>query len=635
MLLRLGTRGSALAMAQTRRVIDRVQAQEPQLVTEPVVIRTEGDVDKTTPLTVLGRRGVFTSALQAALLNGGIDVAVHSAKDLPSEQPAGLTLAAFPEREDPRDVVVSRHGLPLAALPPAPVIGTSSRRRAVQITRLRPDARIVDLRGNIDTRLQKAWGDELDAIVLAAAGVRRMGWGERITEYLPVDQFVPSPGQGALAVESRANDDPVGNLLARIDDPAVSHAVRAERTFLRAVGGGCTTPVGAYVAEEAGGWRLWGMIAADDGSAVAYAAEFLDAGDLAAHATAIAHELLARVGLSRERPMLVTGCAGIINGSGNVAPEVDPAHDPGVETPTAMLPLAGLRVLVTRPREQAAALADALRARGAEPVMAPTIRIEDVGPSTTLDRALAGLVVGDYDWVVFTSVNAVERLHHQLQERGQSWPVGRAARVAAVGDVTAATLARVGITVDLVPDQSDAAAVVRLMSRQHISGQRVLYPKGDQARDVVPAGLRRAGALVDAVDVYRTVPELELAPEVRDRIGRGEIDVVTFASPSSARGLLSLVGGAEALARCEIICVGPVTAAAVEERGLPVHGIADDASVEGIVDAILARRAASADTAPAGAIRVSAKRTSTAGTDASGAGSPSGDVPAVPGAAIP
>jgi uroporphyrinogen III methyltransferase/synthase len=313
------------------------------------------------------------------------------------------------------------------------------------------------------------------------------------------------------------------------------------------------------------------MIAAEDGEGIAYAAECLDAGDPASHAAAIAHELLARA-------------AGSDRAVAAASPAAAPRND---------RPLAGLRVLVTRPREQADALGEALRARGAEPVAAPTIRIEDSGPSAALDRALTALLVGDYDWVVFTSANAVERLLHRLRERGKSWPGGRAARVVAVGGATAAALKAAGITVDLLPEEATGEGVATVLIRQHITGQRVLYPKGDQARNVISAGLRRSGAQVDAVEVYRTVPEQTLEPRVRERIAGGEIDVVTFASPSSARALVTLLGGTDALARCQIVCVGPVTAAAVRDLGLPVHAVAPDPSVEGIVDAVIELWAAS------------------------------------------
>lgn len=581
--LRFGTRGSALALAQTGRVIESLRQRAPDVAAEPVVIRTEGDADKITPLTILGGRGVFTSALQMALLEGRVDAAVHSAKDLPTEQPAGLELIAFPEREDPRDVIVSRHGVPLSELPPNPTIGTSSRRRMAQIKRLRPDARIVDVRGNIDTRLRRALNDELDAIVLAAAGVTRMGWQDRITQYLPVEEFVPSPGQGALAVESRLDDEAARPLLTLLNDPAIADAVRMERAFLRAVGGGCTKPIAAHVVADGDGWRLYGMIASDDQERIAYADEPLDAADPLAHAAAVAERLLREV------------TPGSDAAPGNKAAT---AGTNGAPSPAQALPLAGLRVLVTRPEAQADSLVTALREQGAEPVAAPTIRIEDIGPSAPLERALNALLVGDYDWVVFTSVNAVERVLQRLRERGQTWPIGRAARVVAVGKITAAKLADAGVKVDLVPESADAEGVVSIMARQYITGQRIFYPKGDQARRVITTGLRRSGATVDAVDVYRTVPETRLDPAVRDQIMRGEVDVVTFASPSAVRGLISLLGSITPLDRMTVICVGQVTAAAARSHGLPVHGVAPDPSAAGIVEAVIAWRRS-----PAAALR--------------------------------
>lgn len=265
---RVGTRGSALALAQTALAIAALTAVDPDSIYEPTIIRTEGDRDKTTPLTVLGGQGVFAVALQDALLRGEADIAVHSAKDLPPATPDGLVLAAFPERADPRDVFISRHGLSLAALPPGARIGTSSRRRAVQARAINPQIEIVELRGNLDTRLRKATEPEYDGIIVAAAGLDRMGWQERITEYLPVMRFVPSPGQGALGIECRADDAPMRAVLARIDHLLTRIAVTAERAALIAIGAGCRMPFGAYavVSEEGVLTKLHGVIADEDGS---------------------------------------------------------------------------------------------------------------------------------------------------------------------------------------------------------------------------------------------------------------------------------------------------------------------------------------------------------------------------------
>lgn len=260
-VVRVGTRGSALALAQTALAIAALAAVDPETTYEPAIIRTQGDRDKVTPLTVLGGQGVFTVALQDALLRGEVEMAVHSAKDLPPRMPDGLALAAFPERADPRDVFISRHGVKLANLPPGARVGTSSRRRAVQARAINPKIEIVELRGNLDTRLRKSTAPEYDGIIVAAAGLDRMGWQERITEYLPVDRFVPSPGQGALAIECRADDADICARIARIDHPPTRIAVTAERALLIAAGAGCTMPLAAYAELDGDTLRLRGMTA--------------------------------------------------------------------------------------------------------------------------------------------------------------------------------------------------------------------------------------------------------------------------------------------------------------------------------------------------------------------------------------
>lgn len=263
-VVRVGTRGSALAIAQTVLVIDALQAVAPDVRCEQVIIRTEGDRDKVTPLTVIGGQGVFTAALQGALLRGEVDCAVHSAKDLPPVTPDGLALAAFPERADPRDVFISHHSVSLEELPPGARVGTSSHRRIVQARAINPHIALIELRGNLDTRLRKSTEPEYDGIIVAAAGLDRMGWQDRITEYLPVDRFVPSPGQGALAVECRAADTALAALIARIDYPPTRIAVTAERAFLAAARAGCVAPMAAYGMLDGEMLRLHGMVADAD-----------------------------------------------------------------------------------------------------------------------------------------------------------------------------------------------------------------------------------------------------------------------------------------------------------------------------------------------------------------------------------
>ena len=267
-----GTRASALARWQTDWVRARLAAAWPGLAWQARAYTTTGDRQPDRPLPEIGGKGVFTEELEQALRRREIDLVVHSLKDLPVEPAPGLVLAAICVREDARDVLISPGGLGLAALLPGARLGTSSVRRSAQLLAARPDLRILPLRGNVDTRLRKAAQGDYDAIVLAAAGVLRLGLAEHIREFLPFDVMLPAPGQGALAIQCRADDDAVRALLAPLDDPATRAAVTAERAFLAALGGGCSAPIAAYAVASARSTPLHiemrGLAAAPDGRRV-------------------------------------------------------------------------------------------------------------------------------------------------------------------------------------------------------------------------------------------------------------------------------------------------------------------------------------------------------------------------------
>ncbi|HSR42438.1 MAG TPA: hydroxymethylbilane synthase, partial [Longimicrobiales bacterium] len=232
------------------------------------IIRTSGDLHRDRPLPEIGGKGLFTRELDAALLDGGIDLAVHSLKDLPTEMPEGLVLAAVPPREDPRDVLIGRGGpgAALAALAPGSVVGTSSLRRKALTLAFRGDLDVRPIRGNLDTRIRKVEEGEFDAIVVAAAGVLRLGMKERVGEWLERTAWLPAPGQGALAVVAREDDAAVRGELETLDDAASRAAVVAERSVLEALGGGCQMPIAALGLPFDGGLRLWALVASPDGT---------------------------------------------------------------------------------------------------------------------------------------------------------------------------------------------------------------------------------------------------------------------------------------------------------------------------------------------------------------------------------
>ena len=242
--LTIGTRGSQLALWQAEYVRKAVNHHFPDIDISLQVIKTTGDKIRDRPLVGLGK-GVFTKEIEIALLDGTVDLAVHSMKDLPTDLPDGLCISTTPAREDPRDVLVTQSGYPLDRLPEGAKIGTTSPRRRSQLLYLRPDLQIVDLRGNLDTRLRKLRETDLNGIILAAAGIKRLIGAEIITEYFEVDRMIPAVGQGALGIEIRENDLETKTLLSIINDCRSETEVVAERAVLRGLGGGCQVPIGA------------------------------------------------------------------------------------------------------------------------------------------------------------------------------------------------------------------------------------------------------------------------------------------------------------------------------------------------------------------------------------------------------
>ncbi len=268
-LLRLGTRGSQLALAQSRTTQAELEVDGSVRI-ELEVIRTTGDARIDRPLPEIGGKGLFTEELDSALLDGTIDLSVHSLKDLPVELPDGLCLAAIPPRLDPRDVLAGprEERTTLASLKKGAVVGTSSLRRAALLKAFRRDVEPRSIRGNVDTRLRKLDNSEYDAVILAGAGLLRLGLEDRAAEWLEETAWLPAPGQGALGLVTRTDDETTRSLVEPLNDPQTQSAVRAERALLGRLGGGCQLPLGALGVPCADGLRLWGLVASLDGRRV-------------------------------------------------------------------------------------------------------------------------------------------------------------------------------------------------------------------------------------------------------------------------------------------------------------------------------------------------------------------------------
>lgn len=535
----VGTRGSALAQWQTNYVIAALKRRAPDLLIETRIIKTTGDQDQSRSLADLGGLGVFTKEIENALRAHEIDLAVHSLKDLPTDTAVGLTIAAIPVRADPRDCLVSRHGVGLLQLPHGARIGTSSARRTAQLLALRPDVQIVPLRGNVDTRLRKAQTEAYDAVVLAAAGITRLGRASEITEYLSLDDFLPDPGQGALAIEIRAEDKELAALVSPLDHAPTRAAVTAERAFLRALGGGCRMPIGAFAEWRDGQLHLRGIIASDDGKQISR-------GEISGNAER-AEELGAELG--RRLKIAVRHNA----------------------------PLRGYRILITRAPAQAVALAEKIRALGGEPVEFPTIDCAPLDDFRTLDDALAR--VHEFDWVVFTSANGVRLVVERMKTLGIALGNLAAQKIAAIGPATARALENLGLRVDFIPTKFLGEQIA--LELPSARGQRALLLRADLASDVLARGLQARGVSVTDVDAYRTV-----MPPAR-AIDLQTIDAITFTSSSTVRNFVAMLNGArDELDRATIFCIGPVTAETARELGLRVDAVAEEHTIDGLVEVI-------------------------------------------------
>ena len=264
--IRIATRGSLLALWQAEHVAGRLERLHRGLRTELVRVTTQGDIWLDAPLAAVGGKALFVERLEHAMREGQADIAVHSIKDVPVELPDAFELPVLCAREDPRDALVSGRLARLDTLPEGAVVGTSSLRRQCQLRALRPDLVVRNLRGNVDTRLKRLDAGDFDAIVLASAGLERLGWSERVSEHFDPERFVPAAGQGVMGIECRAGDEAVRALIAPLDDRTASREVRAERAMNRRLGGGCQMPVAAFARTRGEELHLWGVVGRADGT---------------------------------------------------------------------------------------------------------------------------------------------------------------------------------------------------------------------------------------------------------------------------------------------------------------------------------------------------------------------------------
>ncbi len=537
----LGSRGSELALTQSKQVAEWIRRAVPDIEVRIEIFTSKGDKIQNIPLAKIGGKGLFTKELETALLDGSIDFAVHSLKDLPTELPEGLCVGAVPVRENPCDALVSRAGHTLANLPRGARVGTSSLRRKSQLLALRPDFEIVDLRGNVPTRVRKMTEQGLDAIILASAGLHRLGMAEVITELIPPETMLSAVGQGALGIEIRGDDDDMRAILSHLHHEETALEVTAERALLAGLGGGCQVPIGARARIDGNELVLNACVCAPDGSQVLRQcvrgprAEAADLGQTAAKT------------LQRDGALRLMVLAEHLEGP---VPK----------------PLAGVRIVITRARGQVGDFAEDLERLGADVVEFPTIRVKDLTPREEVDAS--------YDWLVFTSVNGVEAFARWLEGRDKSFGDFGDASVCAIGSATARALLDRGVPVALTPDRFVAESLLEVLEQLEgcLPGKRFLMPRGNLARPLVPDALRARGAEVTELTVYETVPA-EITPDAVKALLASTPDLVTFTSTSTARNFRECFDAAQMAQLREhaiFASIGPITSESARELGMDI-----------------------------------------------------------------
>jgi hydroxymethylbilane synthase len=544
--VRLATRGSTLALIQAELAAEALARRYPEHEFVPVPLSTHGDRQQSMRLTESPREGVFVKELEQALLDGRADLAVHSAKDLPTLSTPGLTLAGFLPRADPRDALIARTPSTLADLPPGSRIGTGSPRRAAQVAAVRPDLLAVEIRGNVDTRLRRLAEGDVDALILAAAGLERLSRLSEAHQLLPFDIMLPAPGQGALALQA-VEGSAAARLAGGADDPATSRAVLAERDLLRRLGGGCLSALGAY--------------AEVDGDELFLRAVVLDT---------TGRTVIRARSRGRHDVDVVEAVAASLEGQGA----------PGLLRRRSG-PLAGWRIMVTRADGQATSLTQALEANGADTIACPVISISPIPVDPAALEALS-----TYDWLVLTSANGVDRLVELLHQAGRELP-GHI-KVAAIGPETAARARAAGMTPTLVPDRFVAEELAAALMAAMEPAARILLARAAGARAVLPEALRAHGARVDVLETYRAVPPPGLRARLAPHLSR--VDVITFTSSSTVRAFVDALE-APLPALITVACIGPITAQTARDLGLRVDIIAQEYTARGLVDAIVRSRA--------------------------------------------
>ncbi len=559
--IRIGTRGSQLALYQANVVKEELEKKFPGNLFQIVVIKTKGDKILDVPLSKIGDKGLFTKELETAMFENEIDMAVHSLKDLPTRFPEGVVLGAVLKRGEVRDALISTSKRTLKDLTSADVIATSSLRRKAQLLRINKDFKIVEIRGNVNTRIRKMEEGYCTVMVMAGAGLTRLGMENYISELIDPELMIPACSQGTIAIEIRGNDPVIAGIVGAINDQNTLIATEAERAFLRTLEGGCQIPVGSYSRIIGAKFELTGFISSINGE------EFLTE---------------KREGpLDQAVELAVQMAESLQNKGGREILEAIRIDNP---FDIKELPLSGKIFISTRAAETGDTLPDLLAAQGATVFPLPMIEIK---PAALKPEEVADIKhLSSYDWLFFTSRNGVVHFFKQLIDLTGSSELPGALKIAAVGSKTAFELEYYGYSPTFTgKEHGSSEFVAEFRNAFQPVNQKILLSLGNLADDTLKTQLG-AENQVDRVDVYETCQPKQADPSVLKRIAEGQYDMILFTSPSTFVHFSSFVDK-KVLVDLKIGSIGTATSKAIREAGFEPMLTAKMSNAEGLAMSIL------------------------------------------------
>jgi len=561
-ILRIGTRGSKLALFQAYRVKEELQPHYPNTEFTIEIIKTKGDKILDVALSKIGDKGLFTKEIEEALFNHEIDVAVHSLKDLPTQFPEGAKLGAVLKRGDVRDALVSTNGRKITDLTVNDVIATSSLRRKAQLLRINKDFKIIEIRGNVNTRIRKMEEGYCDVMIMAAAGLQRLEMGEYISDLFEPEIMIPACSQGAIAIEIREDDEETEAIISKINDEKTLIATNAERAFLRTLEGGCQIPVGSYTRIDGDHFEITGFISSIDG------AEYLkdSAQGNITEAVYISVKLAKNLHNRGGGEIL-----NVIRGENLLLSGTD-------------RPLNDKIIISTRALEPGDSLPDLLKACGAKLLPLPMIEIDASPLDSQMKQQLSDL--GQVDWIFFTSKNGVVNFFKHLIDVKGNTELPKTAKLAVIGYKTGLELEYYGYTPTLISDENTTDELLnQFYKKYHPSNLKILLSLGNLADNTLSNRLSKENS-VKRINVYQTVKPGYADPETIKIIKNDQYDLIVFTSASTFTNFCSFFNP-DQIRKLRLASIGTSTTRAIHEAGFEPVLTAKKSNAEGLRDAII------------------------------------------------